>query len=443
VGAVVGGALLWYRLLLRRFGAEPLLLALGLLLSAGTGTWLVYGVMLKQYSLELLLALVPFTLDDDFYDRTLRRGERRWQVLPLVAIVTLSYSYVIPLLGRVLGWYASGLRTRGTRLSPGPIAIFLCTLGAGAAFLYFVELRHTVGTAKVLRFWDGCVPTGDPIGDWNLFRGTITAWYSPYLPFSRASELPGPIGVALGLAFLAGVVTAGRRSGGARPVERTEVPRRTGPDPTPVRPDDWQSRSLGCAIAVFGLFAASYVVGFPACPGRLTLFALPLMQILMLDGLAAARDSMRRVRFGRGVFVAGMVVLLLPVGLSAARTLAGLWSDLPYQDVRPLLPFIDERPDLPVVVDPCSKRQLLTLPEWRGREGIIQASNNRFRRRRSPLPRSGEYWLVMAGDDACAGFEARIRDTAENVTVFGPADHSAHLLLVRLPEDNSSEAVRD
>lgn len=411
--AVAGGAALWLGLLHRRLRERPLLLLLGVALAATTGTWLAYGVMLKQYSLELLLALVPFVLDDGFYERTLRRGVRSWQLLPVVACVLLSYSYVIPLLGRVLGWYAAGWRQHGWRLPARGVALAGAALAGGLALLFVIELRHAAGNPRVQEFWALCVPSGSPLRDAVLFHRSFVDWYSGNLPFSAHSRLPGLVGVLLEVAFVAGIAAA---PGGALSARLGIASEDT----------DWGSRSLGAAIAVAGLVGAAYLVGLPTCAGRLTLFALPLAQLLALDGLAWLGDRLAAHRWGRVAFAALVVGLLVPVARAASLTLYHTAHDLPYQDVRPLLHRIDAEPDLQIVVTPCSDRQLRTLPEWRGRGGVLYLPNN-SRWQHARLLGYERFWLIDASRDGCRRFMDRLDRSRWRLEPTGEPGHSARL----------------
>ena len=58
----VAGTVLWLRLLRLRFGAVPLLLCLAIVLSLVPTSWVWYSAMLKQYTFDVFVALVPFSV---------------------------------------------------------------------------------------------------------------------------------------------------------------------------------------------------------------------------------------------------------------------------------------------------------------------------------------------------------------------------------------------
>jgi len=156
--AFVGGVMAWTRLVHLRLRREPLLLALIVVLNLIPGVWLAYSAMLKQYTLDVLLALTPFLLSDAFFDRRLRQGRERAALLCLPWLSLLSFTFVIPLVARVLGWYAWALARGRRELDVSAAAGFALSLALALAGLWLIDLRHTASTPQLFQFWGGCIP---------------------------------------------------------------------------------------------------------------------------------------------------------------------------------------------------------------------------------------------------------------------------------------------
>ncbi len=70
----LAGVAAWLRVVWLRVRDQPALMTLIAVLAFVPATWLVYGAMFKQYSLDVLLALLPFLLSDDWYEQRIREG---------------------------------------------------------------------------------------------------------------------------------------------------------------------------------------------------------------------------------------------------------------------------------------------------------------------------------------------------------------------------------
>jgi hypothetical protein len=424
IAAFVAGVVLYQRLLLQRWRSEPVLLALGVVLTLIPGTWFAYGAMLKQYSMDVLLALIPFLLADDFFEQTLRRGERRWRLLALVAPCLLSFTYVIPLLGRVIGWWLAGLRERGARIAPLAVGLFAAALVVGLAGMWWIDLRHTQADGGVGRFWRKCVLEGDPLRDLAIVNAYLSGWYESAPVFGGKVAVIGPLAILLKAALIAGAL--GTAAALVRPalVAGGAVAEENG----------WGSRSLGCLVTLGGLLAAGIVVGYPLCPGRLTLFSFFSLQIVTLEGLGLlvrAASPRRHLAAAVRVLIALCVVAALPAAGATVRVL--LFRDAP-ENVRPLAPLLEARPELPIVVAACSSRQVETLPEvvdWQR----VHYFDFELRAGGSGLPDAREFWVISAGSHFyCPWFVRGLRRDAESVELVSGPQHTAQLMRVRMPE---------
>jgi len=99
------------------------------------------GIQLKQYTFDVMLALVPFLIEDGFFERSLIRGERSLWLVCLAAPCAVSYTYPIALGARIIGWYVDHGRRAGWRLKPSAVA---AVIGASFIALLSIWLRSPV-----------------------------------------------------------------------------------------------------------------------------------------------------------------------------------------------------------------------------------------------------------------------------------------------------------
>lgn len=415
------GVLVWQRLGWQRFKQQPLLLASFVLLGLIPCTYVSYAAMVKQYSLDVLLALVPFLVSDAFFDRHLRRGEQSWRLLALAVPCLVSFTYPIPLIARVAGWYVSGLRQRGFALSLRGFTTAGTGLTLGLAALWWIDMRHTAGNQSIFRFWRKCTLGGDSERNLAITERLFTGWYTDKLPWGSGASLSEPLIFIIGVATLLGGAEALRRAFSSGKGDDEELA-------------GWGSRSAGCAFVVIGVIAAGVVVRYPLCPGRLSLFALFAMQMLTVEGLYGIARFAERPRFGRIACQAAMLALVLALLPTAYHQVRHLYTkDVP-ENVRPLLHVIDENPDIPVLVPACSEKQLSTLPEWLDRDDIYYYAY-RTGNWRDRYPPAREFFVLSAGTNFyCPWFFKQMEQRIEHKLFFSTRANSAHLVKVRLRE---------
>jgi hypothetical protein len=405
--------LAWVRLLYLRFRAEPLLVALGALLILIPAPWFVYAAMLKPYTLDVLLAAVPFLLGDDFYDATLERGESPARLFGITALGALSYPFAMVLLARCAGWWLSRAAAGRPRVSPRGAAVLVAGVSLFAALLWQTDLRHTLALREGLRdFWRACL-IGEGTPTLALLDRFAFGWWDGRSDFSRGG-LGAPmllvvrVGFALGAVRIALAVSSRRRG--------AEAP-------------GWGSRSVGCALLVAGLPFASFALGAPICAGRLTLFAFLPLLLVTLEGFAFAGEELRRLPRGRLVaaaVAAALVAAVAPTSVREAsrRALAGAPDDL-----RPLLERIRQDPGVPILTNACTRKQLETLPEGLPTEVLYIGEGGGVA---VALREPPEAWLLFVPAKECQRPIERVREQAVAFTPHHAESDDARLYRVRL-----------
>jgi hypothetical protein len=289
--------------------------------------------------------------------------------------------------------------------------------------MWLVDMRHTAGSESLFRFWSKCIPAADWSRTPALVLDLHTGWYR-HLPFGPAGGVSS-FGIALlGAGWLLGALSIAH---GAFAV-------RDGQDAAHA---EWGSRGLSSLLVVLGLVAASLVVRYPLCPGRLTLFALFAIQLVTVEGFAAAARRLERA--GGRVAAAALVGIALGLCLpSAARTARFVWLRDPPENVRPLLHHLDEAPALPILVAACSTRQISTLPELFD-DPRVRYYDERVGRGERGWPDAEEFWVISAGSRFyCPWFYKSMTVWADEVTPYSNGRlHTASMWRVhmRVPDE--------
>ena len=420
----IAASVLYLRLFRLRFAMAPALLAVAILLNLIPASWFVYSAFLKQYTLDVFLSLLPFCLPEEFYDRTLGRGEARWKLILLALPCATSLTYLIPLLGRVVGWGLARVCAGERSFDPRALIALVSGIAVSMASLWLTDLRFTLGQEGVIAFHSDYIlghDWGDTLG--ILLRLAI-GWYT------GAGEFHAAIGPPLWfLKILAGLLIVG----GARVLWDGL----RGRQPAPEAPAIWGSRSLGSLAAVTGLLVASPIMQYPVNDSRMTLFLLFHLQILMLEGLSFTAHSLD-AKLGRrlgGVPLGAALGLLVVMGLlpAAQRNAVAMARNEPPGNIKPLLPLIAEHPDLTVVVTPCSLKQVETLPGGLGTEDVHPLPFGFDLANDLPL---GQEVLVLNAFRAryCRGQIERIKAAATRAEELNRETDTADLWLVELPE---------
>ncbi len=416
----LAGVAAWLRVVWLRVRDQPALMTLIAVLAFVPATWLVYGAMFKQYSLDVLLALLPFLLSDDWYEQRIREGRGRARLVWLAAPMLFSFTYAIALLGRLAGWWLAGLRFARRRVEPRALATLLVSLLLGGLALWLIDLRHTAARSDVFAFWSRCIPGEVGVaGTGPLILDLIRGWYTG-TPFGGRPALPDPLAWAILAAVVLGSVETVRRSLQPASID----------SPTLAR---WGSRSLGCLALVAGVVGAGVVADYPICRGRLTLFALFALQILTVEGfyaLGAWGGGGRRRRALAAAVTLAFTALVAPAAWRNAHHL--VVRDVP-ENVRPLLAEIESEPSLPILVAECSTRQLATLPEWLDDPRVVYYEE-RVAKGLPAHPDAADIWVISAGTNFyCPWYLEGLRAEADSVVPRHTRDHTAQLFRVSMP----------
>jgi hypothetical protein len=275
----------------------------------------------------------------------------------------------------------------------------------------------------VFDFWGSCI-LAQAWGDWDsaitLLNRFAFGWYEGAQEFGLARRLPWAALAILKISFCLGLARIAWSVFGRGSAISPE-------------PEEWGSRSVGCLLCVLALLAASAVMGYPVCAGRLTLFAFCCMQIVLLEGLSLVYAGLRRLPTGPAVSTAFLlVVIALLVPTAVRNTERVIRSDVP-QNIRPLARRMRERSDLPVLVLPCMRKQVQTLPEGLGVASLeYLAFEDDWASR---VPSGGQAWVldVRYGWGFCRAAMPGIRDLATDVERFHTLQDTANLFLATFP----------
>jgi hypothetical protein len=377
---------LWGRLLMIRSRPFVLLGVLGAALLLGSSFWLDQAAQLKQYTMDVMLALLPFTLSDKFFEQSLRTGRRnRWLVL-LALPCFLSYTYPMALLARVLGWYMAFSRGRGWRLPLSAVCALAVPVVVGLTTIWLTDYRFDLkDAAGYIDYWKDCSLRAQ-IHDGNglrLIASYLWGWHGR-LPLMTLGM------VCLQALGVCGVLGRRRKAGESG--------------------DSWGSRSLGSIIVLSGVPFASLLFNYPICAGRTVLFCLVHAQILALEGGLFLVNAWRR-RFQSVRLLYALTFLLM---LSCINIFARAISAEAAEDLNPMIGMV--RPELADVlwVHPCSCAQVRSLPAEIPVGAVVLGSQTSGRLDLPSHP--GKVWVIWShmGDRFCRGRWARIRCAARS-----------------------------
>lgn len=366
---------LWMRLLVVRFGARPELVLLGPVLLAMVPSWWLFGAVIKQYSFDTFVTLALLSLPDRVFADVLGSRRRLGRGLLLVVPVLFSYVYPVALTARVTGWLAWKLR-RGLRLDGVGTGVFLLGFAAALGTLWFTDLQHTLGRPALVAMWSTCVLSQNPQDFLEIVRRFVASWYLGPSEFVFHPKLSSP---ALFLAMGALALGTVRVVGALLSTAESEADER------------WGSRSAACLAGIVGVIATSFLLDYPICAGRLTLYALFFQQLLLLEGIDWLRSAAGGRRALQALVVVTIAFLLASGGWTATRVLRRVVAVAPIEDVRPLLERIPDEPTETVIVTGCMARQIRTLPEGLGSRQVVYLP---FENWQAELPEGREIWIV-------------------------------------------------
>ncbi len=361
--------LFWARVLAKRTRGvlAVSLLAGGLLL--GAGYWLDQANQLKQYTFDVMLALIPFLLSDRFFDESLTEGKRKTALVLLTAPLVLSYTYPLVLGARVLGWYVNRAREGRWRLSIPAVSLLAGLALLGLVGLWATDYRFNLDRAAYIGYWDSCI-----LGAQHSFSSTLRllakflwGWHGK-MPLVTAFVAPLQV---LGVYQ----VLSGRKN-----------PAVSGNDGA------WGSRSLGSLFLLGGVILASALLSFPICAGRVVLFVQIHIQILAIEGALWI--------LGHAKQRAGTAAILLFSGIAIVYGGRNYWRFVhaePAENLRPVLSLIARDTANTVWVHSCSVAQVRALPEPLPVEQVVFGSETE-----NPKP-GARVWILWShlGEDKC------------------------------------------
>jgi hypothetical protein len=330
--------ILWARLLAKRSQSFAPINLLAAALLIGAGFWLDQAIQLKQYTFDVLLALVPFIIDDDRFTESLANGRRRWLLVMLVIPCLLSYTYPMALGARALGWYIHRGRRAGWRIDISSAFVFTLAVTLALAGLWATDLRFNLkDLASYRAYWSSCILSSaferGAASGLRLLAKFFWAWHGRQ-PFVTAGIVPLQI---------AGVY---------RVVSRWKNREGRGDD------SSWCSRSMGSLILLAGVIAASAFLSYPICAGRVILFTQIHTQVFALEGALFILTVWGRRK-------GPLIILYIFAGVvmfHSARDYVRFVRSEPAENLRPVVAMIDASVTNTVWVHSCSTAQVRSLP---------------------------------------------------------------------------------
>src|SRR5262249_11710688 len=146
--------ILWCYLLSKRAGRSFAAALIGAFLFVGSSFWLEQAISLKQYSLDVLFALIPFLVSDDFFTSALAQGKMKARLALLTAPFFLSYTYPPALAARILGWYLKRGRRQSWKLTPSSLVILAGAAGLSLFGIWATDYRFG---ADLTDYWADCI----------------------------------------------------------------------------------------------------------------------------------------------------------------------------------------------------------------------------------------------------------------------------------------------
>jgi hypothetical protein len=385
---------IWARLLYARTRSYLAAALLAAALLIGSTFWLDQAIQLKQYTFEVLLALIPFLVGDACLKEAIVYGKRKW-ILALLAIPCfLSYTYPMVLGARLLGWYVDNISRVGWRVNIKAIIVLAASVSLAIVGIWLTDYRFNIRESdSYLAYWGDCILRSTfeqgPGETLRLIAKYLWGWHGR-LPFVTAVVAP---------LQLLGVYSVIRRLK-KRDVEDGE--------------QEWGSRSVGSLVLIVGVMLASAIVYYPICAGRLVLFVQIHLQILAIEGalFLLARWSARRAVM---VFLG---VCALAVLAHSGRGYFRFVMAEAAENLRPMLPMMKPEITNAVWVHPCSVAQVRSLPEGLPVERVVYGAKGR-------LPEQGEkawiIWTHLGNEDCVKDFEmVRSRARSWQVIHEGP-----------------------
>jgi hypothetical protein len=324
----------WARLLEKRSRQFAVLVLLSAALLAGASFWLDQAIQLKPYTFDVLLALVPFLIGDDFFKDAFINGKRKVLLIALALGCFLSYTYPFALLARTLGWYLNQGRRASWRVHPSAVFIFVISVALALAGIFMTDHRfNLIDRPAYLAYWNDCILRSHFEHAPRLIAKFLWGWHGRQ-PLVTAGMVPLQI---------LGVYSV---------ISRWK-------NPQAAVNNSWGSRSIGSLVLLIGMIFASGLLGYPICAGRITLFAQAHTQILALEGALFILTFWSR-RKAPLIFLYLFLAILM---FHSIRDYARFVRAEAPENIRPMLSLIKPEIANSLWVHSCSVAQVKSLPD--------------------------------------------------------------------------------
>jgi hypothetical protein len=359
---------------------------LGAVLLLSAFDWMEEGIQLKQYTFDVMLALIPFVLSDKFFREVFVEGKRQYRVVFLAIPCALSYIYPIALLARLLGWYLYQRKLDKQTLHKPAVIILGLTMLLALAGIWLTDHRFNLKDQAVyLSYWHNCILRirlqEEGIGGLKLLANFFWGWHQGRL-------MPLVVAVIAPLQVL-GIYAVVKRWRGVNSTDENL---------------EWGSRTVGSLILLFGVVLASLLVNYPICSGRLVLFTQLHLQILAIEGAIFLFSVWHTKKVAMLFLYAGVWIVAL---FSVHRYITFVRDESP-ENLRPMVSLLKPEISDTIWVHPCSVFQVQTWPDPLPVQNVLLSKRKEF-------PERGQkVWVVWThlGDEYCREYLEKLRSQA-------------------------------
>jgi len=154
----VAASLCWAKLLFREARSRLLVCLLGAALLLSSRFWFDQAIQLKQYTFDVLMALMPFLLTDVFLYRAFKEGKYKGRLILLALPCLLSYTYPFALFAGAFGWYLFQSRKHGWRLQQSSALVFVLAVAFFLTGIWFSDYQFNLKDCDdYFTYWRSCI----------------------------------------------------------------------------------------------------------------------------------------------------------------------------------------------------------------------------------------------------------------------------------------------